>query len=189
MKRYCTTVAASLFALLLIATTALAQGVSESDRISRAREEERAQNLVARRLPNDNLSGTLVAGAWWTNTTVVAELGLTEDQKTKIARAFESHSRTIVFNTGALEKEELQLARLMEAESIDHTAVSNQTNRVIQARSEMERETAAMTLEMREQLSRTQWMKLKTLDANLSADRLRLRTQTPAPTPGGQRRQ
>jgi Spy/CpxP family protein refolding chaperone len=65
----------------------------------------------------------------------------------------------------------MQLARLLEAESIDHTAVSNQTNRVIQSRSEVERETAAMTLEMREQLTRTQWMKLQSLEAQLSAER------------------
>jgi hypothetical protein len=43
-------------------------------------------------------------------------------------------------DSGFLEKEEMQLARLLEAESIDHVAVMNQTNRVIQSRGEVERD-------------------------------------------------
>jgi len=199
MKRYRTTGPATLLALLLIATTAHAQAVTPAERDARnraiefAREYERAQNLVARRLPNDTLNGGLVnGGAWWTNSAVVMELGLTEDQKAKLARAFENHSRTIISNSGVLEKEEQQLARLLEAESIDHNAVQNQTNRVIQARSEVERETAAMTLEMREQLTRAQWVKLQAVETDLTIGRNRLRTQTPTQTPApaqpGQRR-
>ncbi len=94
-------------------------------------------------------------------------------------------------NTGFLEKEEMQLARLLEAESIDHVAVLNQTNRVIQSRGEVERETAAMTLEMREQLTRDQWMKLQAMQTQLITGRVGLRLQVPSatapPAPAGQR--
>jgi len=107
------TAPAILFGLFLIAS-AHAQGITP-DQANRLREEERAANLVARRVPVANSNGSLIGGAWWTNITVVAELGLTEDQKTKIGRAFENHSRTIVYNSGQLEKEEMQLARLLEA--------------------------------------------------------------------------
>lgn len=192
MKRNHNAVPAILFGLLLIATTAHAQAVN-ADQLNRLREEERAQNLVARRVPSPNPNGALInGGAWWTNTTVVTELGLTEDQKTKIGRAFENHSRTIVSNSGQLEKEEMQLARLLEAETIDHTAVSNQTNRVIQSRGEVERETAAMTLEMREQLTRTQWMKLQAMEAQSAPGRRVVRQQEASPatttTQPGQRK-
>ena len=188
MKRHHMTGAAALFAfsliaLFLITTKALAQNAT-ADQLNRAREEERAQNLVARRVPSPNPDGALInGGAWWTNNTVVVELGLTEDQKTKIGRAFENHSRTIVFNSGTLEKEEMQLARLLEAEPIDRTAVLSQTNRVIQARGELERETAAMTLEMREQLNRTQWMKLQEIQTQLITGRRAVRLQAPSPLP------
>jgi Spy/CpxP family protein refolding chaperone len=180
-----------LFGLFLIASTAHAQGVT-ADRTNRLREEERALNLVARRVPSPNPSGPLInGGAWWTNNTVVAELGLSEDQKAKIGRAFENHSRNIMNNSGFLEKEEMQLARLLEAESIDHVAVLNQTNRVIQSRGEVERETAAMTLEMREQLTRAQWMKLQAMQTQLTPGRAAVRLQAPpgapAPLQPGQR--
>jgi len=192
MKRNHNAGPAILFGLFLVATTAHAQGIT-SDQANRLREEERAQNLVARRIVTPKPDGALVSGgAWWTNNAVVMELGLSDDQKTKIGRAFENHSRAIVYNSGQLEKEEMQLARLLEAESIDHAAVSNQTNRVIQSRGEVERETAAMTLEMREQLTRSQWMKLQSLETQLTAERNRVRLQSvppPSPAPGGQRRQ
>jgi len=58
---------------------------------------------------------------------------------------------------------------------------------VIQSRGEVERETAAMTLEMREQLTRTQWMKLQSLEAQLYGERNRVRVQAAPPAPGGQR--
>jgi Spy/CpxP family protein refolding chaperone len=120
-------------------------------------------------------------------------LGLSEDQRARIGRAFDTHSRTIINNTSMLEKEETQLARLLEAESLDRGAVLSQTNRVIQARSEVERETAVMTLEMREQLSRPQWMKLQEMQAQLNTVRSVIRQPTPAPATApalpGQRRQ
>jgi Spy/CpxP family protein refolding chaperone len=181
-----------LFGLFLVASTVNAQGVTD-DRTNRLREEERALNLAARRVPSPNPNGPLInGGAWWTNTTVVAQLALTEDQKAKIGRAFDSHSRTIVYNSGQLEKEEMQLARLLEAESVDHTAVLNQTNRVIQSRGEVERETAAMTLEMREQLTRVQWMKLQSMQTNQfrtagAAVRQQEPASTATPAPAGQR--
>lgn len=172
--------------LFLIASTALAQNAAPDQ--DRLREEERALNRVARKVPSPNPNGPLInGGAWWTNATVLAELKLTDDQKMKIGRAFENHSRNIMNDTGFLEKEEMQLARLLEAESIDHVAVLNQTNRVIQSRGEVERETAAMTLEMREQLTRDQWLKLQALQTQLSIGRVsRLQDQITAPSPAGQ---
>ena len=99
-------------------------------------------------------------GAWWTNTALVERLGLTDDQKLKIERAFENHRLKIVSTTELLEKEEAQLARLLAADPLERNAVLGQIDRVISARGEMERENAAMTLEMREVLTRAQWAQL-----------------------------
>ena len=183
MKRSYTT-PVMLFGCFLIASTVHAQGAAPDQ--DRLREEVRALNQVARKVPSPNPNGPVInGGAWWTNTTVAAELKLTDDQKAKIARAFENHSRNIMNSTGFLEKEEMQLARLLEAESIDHVAVLNQTNRVIQSRGEVERETAAMTLEMREQLTRDQWLKLRGMQTQLITGRaVRLKESKPLSEPG-----
>ena len=100
-------------------------------------------------------------GAWWTNTAVIQRLGLTDDQKLKIERAYENHRQNIVSTSNTLEKEEAQLARLLEAENVDRAAVQSQIDRIIQARGEVERANSTMTLEMREYLTRAQWMQLQ----------------------------
>jgi TonB family protein len=102
---------------------------------------------------------TWPSGAWWTNTALVQQLGLTDDQKAKIERTFENHRQSIVSGTALLEKEEAQLGRLLEAEPLDRSAVLTQIDRVVQARGEIERANAAMT--MREILTRAQWMQLQ----------------------------
>ena len=112
-----------------------------------------AQNLQGR--------GANAQTAWWTDTALMARLGLTDLQKSRIESSFQAHRQSLTSAKETLEKEEAQLSRLLDADSIDRSAVSLQVNRVIQARSEMERVNATMTLEMREQLTRAQWAQLQ----------------------------
>src|SRR5207253_10914547 len=89
------------------------------------------------------MNGLQIGGAWWTNTALVQRLGLTDDQKTKIERAYENHRQKIMSDTELLDKEEVQLAKLLDADPIDRNAVLAETDRVVQARGEMERENSA----------------------------------------------
>ena len=104
---------------------------------------------------------TVVSGAWWSNATLGNQLGLTDDQKAKILKSFENHRLTLESNKASLEKEESQLARLLEADAVDRNAAIAQIYRVANARAEMERTNATMTLEMREHLTRAQWTQLQ----------------------------
>ena len=99
--------------------------------------------------------------AWWTDTALMARLGLTDLQKSRIESSFQAYRQTLTSAKETLVKEEAQLSRLLDADSIDRSAVTLQVNRVIQARSDMERVNATMTLEMREQLTRAQWAQLQ----------------------------
>ena len=100
-------------------------------------------------------------GAWWTNTATVARLGLTDDQKTRLEKTFESHRQDLTARTDTLNKEESQLSKLLEADPLDRNAVFAEIDRVTQARSELERANSVMTMEMREVLTRAQWMQLQ----------------------------
>jgi Spy/CpxP family protein refolding chaperone len=102
-----------------------------------------------------------VSGAWWTNTALLTRLGLTDDQKLKIERVFESNRQNLTTSKDNLEKEEAQLARLLDAEPLDRGSVTTQIYKVVQARGEMEKVNALMTLEMREVLTRAQWTQLQ----------------------------
>jgi Spy/CpxP family protein refolding chaperone len=123
--------------------------------------------LVRRvRIQSNTLTGALdvqAGGAWWTDAGVIARLGLSDDQKAKIERAFENHRLTLISNRNALEKEEAQLTQLINTERLDRNTVSAQILRVVSARGEMERTNAAMMLEMREQLTMAQWTQLQAL--------------------------
>ena len=146
MKRYIV-----LIALLMTAATAQAQ-----QRTLSPESQQRAADL----LKQLQFSRGLLGGAWWTNADFAARIGLTDDQKAKLQRAFDNHRQNLAANSEALNKEEAQLAKLLEAETLDRNAVLAQIDRVVQARSELERTNAAMTLEMREALTRTQWMQV-----------------------------
>jgi len=118
------------------------------------------------RIQSNALTGGLdvqVGGAWWSDAGVIARLGLTDDQKARIERAFENHRLNLISNRNALEKEEAQLTQMLNTERLDRNAVSAQILRVVNARGEMERTNAAMTLEMREQLTMAQWTQLQSL--------------------------
>ena len=88
-------------------------------------------------------------------------LGLTDEQKARLERTVEAYRQTIDSNSERLEKEETQFARLLEADPIDRGAFLTQLDRVIQARAEVERTNAAITLEMRDYLTHAQWMQLR----------------------------
>ena len=117
------------------------------------------------------------------NTALMQRLGITDDQKAKIERTFENHRQTILSTTDQLEKEEAVLARLLDAEPVDRNAVFTQIDRVTQARSEMERAGAVMTLEMREYLTRAQWEQLPRTNITIGATGLIKRTPATAPVP------
>ena len=99
--------------------------------------------------------------AWWTDTALTTRLGLSDVQKARIENIFQTHRQNLTTSKDALEREEAQLSKLLAAEPIERPSVFTQINKVIQARSDMERVNATMTLEMREQLTRAQWTQLQ----------------------------
>jgi TonB family protein len=134
-------------------------------------------------LPNTWSAGS----AWWTNEAQVQRLGLTDDQKARIQRAYENHRLALASNSENVEKEEAQLAKLLQAETIDRNAILTQIDRVTQARAELERTNSAMTLEMREVLTRAQWMQLQgparvRVGANVAATNLISKVEPAAPS-------
>jgi 5-hydroxyisourate hydrolase-like protein (transthyretin family) len=124
------------------------------------------QSLVAiRRNPvGQNLVSIAAqpSAAWWTNAALVARLGLTPDQMRKVEATFDQHRQAIVQNTTELAREEAALARLLETEPLESTkTVTAQIDRVIRARGELERTNSTMTMEMRQSLTRSQWIQLQ----------------------------
>jgi Spy/CpxP family protein refolding chaperone len=132
------------------------RGPVDSDHEAKLRELERFINRAG-----GPVVVNAVTGAWWTNPALVSRLALTEGQKEKILKSFENHRLSLESSKLLLEKEEAQLARLLGTETVDHNAAVAQIYRVVNARGEMERTNATMTLEMREHLTLAQWTQLQ----------------------------
>jgi hypothetical protein len=100
--------------------------------------------------------------AWWTNAALVARLGLTAEQMKKVEATFDQYRQTIVANTSDLAKEEAALSRSLESDPLEPVkTISAQIERLIQARGELERTNSKMTLDMRQILTRAQWVQLQ----------------------------
>jgi hypothetical protein len=146
-----------------------------------------------------NLGGNLVNlaiqpnAAWWTNAALVTRLGLSADQMKKVEATFDQHRQAIVQNTTDLAREEAALARLLEGDPLEPAKIiSSQIDRVIQARGELERTNAKMTLEMRQTLTLAQWVQLQ-METQIFPPTsglqlpVRIRTVTPGPPGRGNR--
>jgi len=102
-------------------------------------------------------------GTWWKNSETVAKLQLTDEQVKKIEAAFYNHRLKLVDLRADLEKQELQLRPLLDADQPDEQRVAVQIDQITMARGRLEKENAMMMLGMRRVLTVDQWKKLQTM--------------------------
>jgi hypothetical protein len=62
-----------------------------------------------------------------------------------------------------MEKQDLKLQNLLDADQPDESQVSSQVDQVLSARGKLEREFTMMNLDLRKQLSLEQWRQLKAM--------------------------
>jgi Spy/CpxP family protein refolding chaperone len=119
-------------------------------------------------------------GKWWKNSELVKKLGLTDAQVQQIDKAFMDHRAQLIDLRAALDKEELKLQPLMEADSPNEGQVTAQIEKIAQSRANLEKSNALMLLGIRRVLSVEQWKQLQAEKATL---RPRARRPGPPPAP------
>jgi len=102
-------------------------------------------------------------GAWWKNSEIVSKLQLSDDQVKRIEQAYLGHRLKLVDLRADLEKQELQLGPLLEADQPDEQKVASQIDQITSARGRLEKENAMMMLAIRRVLTVDQWKKLQSL--------------------------
>ncbi len=108
-------------------------------------------------------------GRWWKDPQMVEKLGVTADQQKKMDDIFQQHRLKLIDLTASVEREEVTLEPLMQADQPDEARIVAQIDKVAQARAELEKANARMLLGIRRILTPDQWKKL----------------QAEAPRPGG----
>lgn len=125
-------------------------------------------------------------GMWWKNPRIAERLGLTADQTRRMDDIVE-HSRLDLIDLRAnLEKQQVMLGPLMDANPVDMVKATAQIDKVANARADLEKANAKMLLSIRGVLTPDQWTKLHERPSHDAQG-----TGTPAaggsaaPTPGG----
>ena len=123
------------------------------------------QRMGMRRMGPGPMRGGMGFGTWWKNSETVAKLQLSDDQVKKIEAAFYNHRLKLVDLRADLEKQELQLRPLLDADQPDEQKVAAQIDQITMARGRLEKERALMMLGMRRVLTVDQWKKLQAMKA------------------------
>jgi protein CpxP len=100
-------------------------------------------------------------GKWWNNTELAKKLNLTDQQVQQMEQIFQQHRLKLIDQRAVVEKAEVTLQPMLEADRPDETQVLAQIDKVAQARAELEKSNARMLLGIRQVLTADQWKQLK----------------------------
>lgn len=102
-------------------------------------------------------------GRWWDNPHIAQRIGLTDDQKKRMDDIFEQHRLQLVDLNATLEKDEIVLHPLLQADQLDEQKILSQIDAIAQARAELEKAHARMLFGIRKVLTPDQWKNLQSI--------------------------
>jgi periplasmic protein CpxP/Spy len=113
--------------------------------------------------PGGEMHGILPPGRWWKDAEIVKNIGLNDGQVQKIEQIFQDSRMKLVDVHANLQKEELKLEPMLEADTPDESSVLSAIDRITAARASLEKANAQMAFAIRRVLTPDQWKKLRAL--------------------------
>lgn len=111
--------------------------------------------------PGPEMHTLLPPGRWWKNSDVAKAIGLNDNQVQKIEQIFQDSRMKLVDIHANLQKEEIKLEPLLEADNPDEGAVLSAIDRIAAARATLVKANAQMAFAIRRVLTPDQWKKLR----------------------------
>ena len=142
---------AGLFALLLFPLSLWAQGRPPSS------------TTVTTAGPRATFVYRGELGKWWQNSDIAKKLQLSDGQIAQLDQTFYDHTLKLIDYGADMEKQDLKLQTLLDADVPNEGQVEAQVDQVLAARGKLEREFTFMNLDLRKVLSLDQWRQLKTV--------------------------
>ena len=102
-------------------------------------------------------------GKWWQNSETAKKLQLSEAQISQLDQTFLDHRMRLIEVSAQMEKEDLKLQSLLDADVPNEGQINSQVDAVLGARGKLEREHMMMNLELRKVLSLDQWRQLRSM--------------------------
>lgn len=98
---------------------------------------------------------------WWRNSELAQKLNLTDQQKQQLEQTFNQQRLQLVDLKAALEKEEIKLQELMDADNFNEGQAMAQLDATQGARNKLMRSFATMAVQFRKILTAQQWKMLR----------------------------
>jgi Spy/CpxP family protein refolding chaperone len=108
-------------------------------------------------------------GKWWQNSDIVKKLQISDAQVTQLDQIFYEHRMKLIDYGADMEKQDLKLQTLLDADVPDEGQIGSQVDQVLEARGKLEREFTMMNLDLRKVLSLPQWRQLKSIRGDTGA--------------------
>jgi Spy/CpxP family protein refolding chaperone len=124
-------------------------------------------------------------GKWWQNSEVAKKLQLGDNQITQLDQIFYEHRVNLIDYGAEMEKQDLKLQTLLDADVPNEGQVEAQVDQVLTARGKLEREFTMMNLDLRKVLSLEQWRQLKSLRGESGGFGDKIFFHKALPPPGG----
>lgn len=107
-----------------------------------------------------------IEGRWWNNPRVIERLKLTDDQRKAFDQILLDHREKLIDLHANVEKAELAMEPLVQAEQPNESAILAQIDKVAQARAELEKAHARYLLALRSKLTPEQWKQVQDFRQN-----------------------
>jgi Spy/CpxP family protein refolding chaperone len=146
---------------LVVLASMLASGQASPTPPSKAPDAPGGQVRMERR--GGNIMFRREMGKWWKNSETAQKLQLTDNQIQQLDQVFYEHRLKLIDYGANMEKEDLKLQTLLDADVPNEGQVGTQVDQVLAARGKLEREYTMMNLDLRKVLSIEQWRQLKSI--------------------------
>jgi len=102
-------------------------------------------------------------GKWWQNSEIAKKIQLSEGQISQLDQIFYDHKLKLIDYGAEMERQDLKLQTLLDADVPNEGQVEMQVDQVLGARGKLEREYTMMNLDLRKVLSLDQWRQLRSI--------------------------
>lgn len=102
-------------------------------------------------------------GKWWRDSEISKKLQLSDTQVSQLDQIFYEHRMKLIDYGADMEKQDLKLQSLLDADAPNEGEIGSQVDLVLAARGKLEREYTFMNLDLRKVLSLDQWKQLKSV--------------------------
>jgi hypothetical protein len=101
------------------------------------------------------------AGKWWRGPEVIKQLGLTEDQQSRLEAVFRGAANDLIDLKAEVDKRSIELRGQLDQSELNRTSILKTADRLNEARSRLFSRELSMLVDMRAVLSEAQWGRMR----------------------------